>query len=148
MREFVDVCAIPTPHQQVNPEYSSSNTLTKLISFIPIIGNDYATTIKDAGNNQYGEYATIEQTNTNKLATDQEILDQEDIERLKDKHDDNVQIASKLNLTEAFETSPMNSAWVGTAREPIDILIDSAIDTACRSIENDKNKQQEDFDLR
>ena len=87
--------------------------LTKLIWFVPIIGNDNATTTtkeEAEGNNEYGKYATIKQRNGNHLTTNQEI-DQDDIGELED--DDNLQITSKLDLTGKFETATTSSAWVG-----------------------------------
>ena len=87
--------------------------LTKLIWFVPIIGNDNATTTtkeEAGGNNEYGKYATIKQRNGNHLTTNQEI-DQDDIGELED--DDNLQITSKLDLTGKFETATTSSAWVG-----------------------------------
>ena len=105
--------------------------LTKLISFIPIIDNDYATTTNEAGNNKYGKYATIKPGNNNNLTTNQEI-DQDDIGELKD-DDDNLQITSKFNLTEKFETTPsVYSAWVGSPKEP------SNTTNVCKNTENDK----------
>ena len=103
--------------------------LTKLISFIPIIDNDYTTTTKEAGNNKYGKYATIKQCNNNNLTTNQEI-DQDDIGELED--DDNLQITSKLDLTGKFETATTSSAWVGPE---IDFSISS-------SFRNTKHKNQ------
>ena len=96
--------------------------LRNLISFIPLIGNEYATTIKneeeEAGyDNKNGKYATIKEGSKNKHATNQEI-DQEDIGVPND-DDDNLQITSKLNLTEKFEATSPSSAWVGSTIEPM-----------------------------
>ena len=103
--------------------------MTKLIWFVPIIGNDNSTTTtkeEARGNNEYGKYATIKQRNGNHLTTNQEI-DQDDIGELED--DDNLQITSKLNLTGKFETASTSSAWVGPE-------IDSSISTSFRNIEH------------
>ena len=106
--------------------------LTKLIWFVPIIGNDNATTTtkeEAGGNNEYGKYATIKQRNGNHLTTNQEI-DQDDIGELED--DDNLQITSKLDLTGKFETATTSSAWVGPE-------IDFSISSSFRNI---KHKNQ------
>ena len=106
--------------------------MTKLIWFVPIIGNDNATTTtkeEAGGNNEYGKYATIKQRNGNHLTTNQEI-DQDDIGELED--DDNLQITSKLDLTGKFETATTSSAWVGPE-------IDFSISSSFRNI---KHKNQ------
>ena len=102
---------------------SSSSLLTKLISFIPIIGDHYATTIKP-GNNKYGKYATNHEVD-------------HDIEEVEDDH--NLQIASKLNLTGKFETTPIYSAWVGPTKTCIH-------KGTCEKIENDNEKEENQFD--
>ena len=114
---------------------SSSSLLTKLISFIPIIGDHYATTIKQ-GNNKYGKYATIKPGNSNygKCATNNEV--DQDIEEVEDDH--NLQITSKLNLTGKFETTPIYSAWVGPTKRCIQ-KINSG------NIENDNENEENQF---
>ena len=115
--------------------------LTKLISFIPVIDNDYATTTNEAGNNKYGKYATIKQCNNNNLTTNQEI-DQDDIGEHKD-DDDNLQVTSKFNLTEKLETSSsINSAWVGSTNEPI------STKQIRKNVEYDNQKQTNDNNTR
>ena len=116
--------------------------LTKLISFIPIIDNDYATTTNEAGNNKYGKYATIKQGNNNNRTTNQEI-DQDDIGELND-DDGNLQITSKFNLTGKFETTPsVDSAWVGLLKDPLSTT------KFCNDTENDKiQKQANKFEKR
>ena len=110
--------------------------LTKLISFIPIIDNDNATTTNEAGNNKYGKYATIKQGNN--LTTNQEI-DQDDIGELAE-DDDNLQITSKFNLTGKFETTPsVYSAWVGSPKDPLGTT------KFCKDTENDKQNQPNRF---
>ena len=114
--------------------------MTKLIWFVPIIGNDNATTTtkeEARGNNEYGKYATIKQCNNNNLTTNQEI-DQDDIGEHKD-DDDNLQVTSKFNLTEKPKTSSsVNSAWVGSNNEPI------SRKKICKNVEYDNQKQPND----
>ena len=124
------VCAIPTPSTQVNPNPSStllfplSVVLTKLISFIPIIGNHHYATTSKTGNNKYGKYATNHE------------LDH-DIEEVED--DQGLQITPKLKLTAKFETTPISSAWVG----PSETFIHK---TSYEKIENGTEKQYNQFD--
>ena len=114
---------------------SSSSLLTKLISFIPIIGDHYATTIK-AGNNKYGKYATPKPGNYGKYATNHEV--DQDIEEVKDDH--NLQITSKLNLTGKFETTPIYSAWVGPTKT-------CTHKPSWEKIDNDNEKLENQFDI-
>ena len=100
--------------------------MTKLISFIPIIGHHYATTIKQASNNYYhGKYAT------NHDEEDQ------DIEEVKDEATI-LQIPntkSKLATEKSNLITPKYSAWVGPTN----------IATTYQSIyDEDKNGSEKD----